>query len=68
MCEGTHLTLSVLGGFCSIALIALRCKSACLPCGINLPSASAIMLWTHALLSMMRRTSSEVRSNTLTAA
>eukprot|EP00972_Heterocapsa_arctica_P083312 12275847-Heterocapsa_arctica.AAC.1 len=48
--------------------MALRRRSACLPCGISLPSANTIMLWTQALLSMMRKTSFDMRSNTFTAA
>eukprot|EP00972_Heterocapsa_arctica_P017199 2541790-Heterocapsa_arctica.AAC.1 len=51
-----------------MALIALLCKSACLSCGTNLPSARAIMLWTHALLSMTKKTSWAVLSRTVIAA
>eukprot|EP00972_Heterocapsa_arctica_P023424 3451449-Heterocapsa_arctica.AAC.1 len=68
MCGGTHLTLRVLGGRSSIAFIALRCRSACFPCGMHLPSARAIMLCTHASLSMVRKTSCAVLSSTFTAA
>eukprot|EP00972_Heterocapsa_arctica_P115911 16450352-Heterocapsa_arctica.AAC.1 len=55
-------------GRSSIALIALRRRSVCLPCGTSLPSASAIMLRTQALLSITRNTSCVVLSNTFTAA
>eukprot|EP00972_Heterocapsa_arctica_P075702 11165150-Heterocapsa_arctica.AAC.1 len=68
MWDGTHLTLRVLGGRFPIALIALRCRSACLPWGMSPPAANAIMLCTHALLSMMRKTSCVVLSSTFTAA